>query len=230
MPFTEIKTNLIANSAVTQAKIDPTVELGGSSVTSSATAPSTPAAGDLWHDTTNNKLKVYYNSSWITTQESQMGIGSRVVDVFTATAGQTTFTTSAGYTVGYVDVYFNGIKLLPADFTATNATTIVLGSAAELNDEIVVISWTLAPGVASFTSDIFTGTGSQTNFTLSTTPSHENQTTVVIDGVVQIRNTYSVSGSSLVFSEAPGNGAVIEVTTARSSEILTISPFLLMGA
>jgi hypothetical protein len=159
-----------------------------------------------------------------------MGIGSRVVDVFTATAGQTTFTTSVGYTIGYVDVYFNGIKLLPADFTATNATTVVLGAAAELNDEIVVISWTLAPGLASFTSDIFTGTGSQTNFTLSTTPSHENQTTVVIDGVVQIRNTYSVSGSSLVFSEAPGNGAVIEVTTARSSEILTISPFLLMGA
>jgi hypothetical protein len=58
MPFTEIKTNLIANSAVTQAKIDPTVELGGSSVTSSATAPSTPAAGDLLHDTTNNKLIV----------------------------------------------------------------------------------------------------------------------------------------------------------------------------
>jgi hypothetical protein len=231
MPFTEIKTNLIADSAVTQAKIDPTVELGGSSVTSSATAPSTPAAGDLWHDTTNNKLKVYYNSSWITTQESQMGIGSRVVDVFTATAGQTTFTTSVGYTIGYVDVYFNGIKLLPADFTATNATTVVLGAAAELNDEIVVISWTLAPGVASFTSDIFTGTGSQTTFSLSVTPSSENQTTVVVDGVVQIRNTYSVSGGSLVFSEAPGSGAVIEVTTARSSFSETIiSPFLLMGA
>ena len=234
MPFTEIKTNLIANSAVTQAKIDPSVELGGgAAVTTAATAPSspTPSAGDLWYNTTNGKLNVYYNNAWVVTQLDQQGIGSRVVDVFTATASQTVFTTSAGYSVGYVDVYINGIKLLPADFTATNATTVTLGSGADLSDEVVIISWTLAPGVASFTSDIFTGTGSQTTFSLSVTPSNENQTTVVVDGVVQIRNTYSVSGGSLVFSESPGNGSVIEVTTARSSFSETIiSPFLLMGA
>jgi hypothetical protein len=225
MALTQIKTDLIANSAVTQSKIDPNVELGGAAVTTSATAPSspTPSTGDLWYNTTTGKLSVYYNAGWVVTQLDQQGIGSRVVDVFTATASQTVFTTSAGYSVGYVDVYVNGIKLLPADFTATNATTVTLGSGADVSDEVVIISWTLAPGVASFVSDIFTGNGSQTVYSLSTTPSHENQTTVVVDGVTQVRNTYSVSGAALTFSEAPGNGAVIEITTAKASGVLTTS-------
>ena len=30
---------------------------------------------------------------------------------YTATADQTTFTFSAGYTPGYIDVYLNGVKL-----------------------------------------------------------------------------------------------------------------------
>jgi len=157
MAFTQIKTNLIANSAITQEKIDPLVELGGgSSVTTSNTAPVSPSSGDMWYNTTNGKLFVYYNSNWVEGQSTNQGIGSRVVDVYTASANQVTFTTSSGYTVGYVDVYINGIKILPADFTATNATTVILEEVSDANDEVVIISWTLQPGVASFTSDIFT--------------------------------------------------------------------------
>jgi hypothetical protein len=217
MAFTQIKTNLIANSAITQEKIDPLVELGGgSSVTTSNTAPVSPSSGDMWYNTINGKLYVYYNSNWVEGQSTNQGIGSRVVDVYTASANQVTFTTSSGYTVGYVDVYINGIKILPADFTATNATTVILGEVSDANDEVVIISWTLQPGVASFTSDIFTANGAQTAFTLSTTPSSKNQTSVVIDGVTQVRDTYSVNGSLLTFSETPLSNSVIEVTTARS--------------
>ena len=39
----------------------------------------------------------------------------------TATAGQTTFTTS--YVVGFVDVYLNGIRLGEGEFTASNGTS-----------------------------------------------------------------------------------------------------------
>jgi hypothetical protein len=39
----------------------------------------------------------------------------RVVDTFTATASQTTFTPSSGYTLGYMDVYLNGVKLVNGD-------------------------------------------------------------------------------------------------------------------
>ena len=59
---------------------------------------------------------------------------------YTATAGQTTFTPDNSYTVGYIDVYRNGVKLTAStDFTATNGTTVVLSTPAQLNDEIVTI-------------------------------------------------------------------------------------------
>jgi hypothetical protein len=44
----------------------------------------------------------------------------------TATAGQTTFTLSAGYVVGYVQVFANGVLLGTGDYTATNGSTVVL--------------------------------------------------------------------------------------------------------
>jgi len=57
---------------------------------------------------------------------------------FTATAAQTTFAT-AGYTVGFVDVYLNGVHLTAADVTATNGSDVVLG-ACLVNDIVDVIS------------------------------------------------------------------------------------------
>jgi hypothetical protein len=92
MPFTEIKTNLIANSAVTQAKIDPAVELGGgAAVTSASTAPSSPEAGDLWHNTTNNKIFVYYNTSWV---EVESGSLVATTNTFTSDGSQLNYTLS----------------------------------------------------------------------------------------------------------------------------------------
>ena len=63
--------------------------------------------------------------------------GTRRAYTFTATASQTTF--NAVYGVGAVDVYQNGILLQPADYTATTGTTVVLGAAAALDDEITII-------------------------------------------------------------------------------------------
>jgi hypothetical protein len=64
----------------------------------------------------------------------------RTVTNFTATAGQTTFSVPS-YTVGYIDVYRNGVRLAAADYTATNGTTIVLANAATLNDSVVTESF-----------------------------------------------------------------------------------------
>jgi hypothetical protein len=66
--------------------------------------------------------------------------------VFTATDGQTTFSTddtstALAYSVGKTDVFLNGIRLAPADFTATNGTSIVLASGANVNDVLLVISY-----------------------------------------------------------------------------------------
>lgn len=57
----------------------------------------------------------------------------------------------------------------------------------------------------------FTGTGAQIAFTLSNAPFSENTTNVYINGVYQQKNTYSVSGVTLTFSEAPPDTSTIEV-------------------
>jgi hypothetical protein len=63
----------------------------------------------------------------------------RTVTEFTATAGQTVFTPPS-YTVGFIDVYRNGIKLAAADFTATNGVSISLALAANVNDLVTTVS------------------------------------------------------------------------------------------
>ena len=58
---------------------------------------------------------------------------------FTATSSQTTFTVS--YTVGLVEVYLNGARLSAADFTATNGSTIVLGTGALVGDTVDIVAY-----------------------------------------------------------------------------------------
>ena len=63
---------------------------------------------------------------------------------YTASGGQTSFTGSddngatLAYTAGKADVFVNGVKLDGSDFTATNGTSVVLASAAAVNDIICI--------------------------------------------------------------------------------------------
>lgn len=66
----------------------------------------------------------------------------RTVTTITATASQTIFTPNGGYTVGYVDVYYNGVKLVGgADFNASNGTTVVLTAGATANAVIEIVAY-----------------------------------------------------------------------------------------
>jgi hypothetical protein len=56
-----------------------------------------------------------------------------------------------------------------------------------------------------------TGTGSTVTFTLASAPASENTTQVYINGVYQQKNTYSLVGVTLTFSEAPPFTSTIEV-------------------
>jgi hypothetical protein len=71
-------------------------------------------------------------------------------------------------------------------------------------------------GGATFTvvsSDQFTGTGSQVNFTLSQSATTASLI-VAINGVIQIPTTaYSVSGTTLIFTEAPLTSDIIDART-----------------
>lgn len=58
---------------------------------------------------------------------------------YVATASQTTF--AATYTVGFVDVYLNGLKLVPvSDFTASSGTQVVLASGAAAGDSVCIVA------------------------------------------------------------------------------------------
>ena len=70
----------------------------------------------------------------------------------------------------------------------------------------------------------YSGDGSDTTFTLPSDPLTENNTDVFIDGVYQQKNTYSVSGTTLTFSEAPPNGSSVEVQIISASSISVGSP------
>jgi hypothetical protein len=64
---------------------------------------------------------------------------ARNVNLFTATAGQTTFTIPGGYTVNLVDVFWNGVKqTVGVDYTASNGTTVILTNAAAAGDTIEI--------------------------------------------------------------------------------------------
>ena len=78
------------------------------------------------------------------------------------------------------------------------------------------LAWTTQPSPTTLLVDTFTGTGSQTEFTLSSTPDSVNKTFVNYNGASLARGSYSLSGGNIVFSSAPASGAVIEVSTFQA--------------
>ena len=101
--------------------------------------------GDLYFDTTANELKVYKSSGWAAAGSTVNGTSDRFE--YTATAGQTTFTgadsnsKTLAYDAGFIDLDVNGIKLANSDFTATSGNSVVLASAAAVNDIISIVAY-----------------------------------------------------------------------------------------
>lgn len=128
---------------------------------------------------------------------------ARTILRYVATANQTTFTISGGYTPGLTDVYRNGIKLdNETDFTATNGTTIVLTNGASVNDVIEVYRYQtafLANNALRVITE-FVATAGQTTFNVTYN-----------SGLVDV----FYNGSKLVSSEyTAGNGTSIVLNFA----------------
>ena len=79
--------------------------------------------------------------------------------VFTATASQTVFTPSGTYQAGFINVIRNGSQLAPADYTATNGTTVTLASPCTAGDTVVieVFNLTSLTGALPLTGGTMTG-------------------------------------------------------------------------
>jgi len=76
----------------------------------------------------------------------------------TSTAGQTSF--AVAYTVGFLEVYFNGALLNAVDYTATNGSTVVLTDAAAVDDIVEFITYSTVSVLA-----VPTATLNSTNLT-----------------------------------------------------------------
>ena len=123
--------------------------------------------------TANAFVKASGTSAQFLMADGSVSLGAtataRTEQIFTATSGQTTFTVTGGYVVGLVDVYVNGVKLLPSDFTATNGSTVVLATGAVLNDSVTIINYTATIAALPTSRDTidYTATSAQTTFTVS---------------------------------------------------------------
>lgn len=66
----------------------------GGGVTVSATAPSSPTSGQLWYDSTNGVMCIYYGTQWVEDYESQLTTSTSFPDMNGGTASTTSFTYS----------------------------------------------------------------------------------------------------------------------------------------
>ena len=104
-----------------------------------------------------------------------------------------------------------------------SGTTLTFDSGIVSGQEVVVHH--IGAGVVgqSPTVQTFSGDGSTTAFTLSSSIPNENFLQVYFDGVYQHHSEYSVSGTTLTFTAAPPNGAAIEVVIPTVNGIGTPS-------
>ena len=150
------------------------------------------------------------------------GIGpTKVVTRSVATNNQTTF--SVSYTIGYLDVYLNGIKLDITEFTATNGSSVILTEGASENDVLEFITF----NNLSLSSGLVVTDDTTTNSTRYLT-----HTEAISGGISSIRissnqltfnpgtNTFStgnIVGTSLTISGISTFGTVIPTQTRIQS-------------
>jgi polygalacturonase len=69
----------------------------------------------------------------------------------------------------------------------------------------------------------YTGDGSQVAYALTANPQTEANVSIYIDGVYQNKNTFSLSGTTVTFSEAPPLNATIEIVYPTNTSTLNSS-------
>lgn len=113
-------------------------------------------------------------------QGRQPGVGVRNRFIYTAASGQTSFSgaddngrTLAYQDGAYVDLYLNGVMLVPTtDFSATTKTSVVLTTGAATDDILEVVAYdisSIADTVSRLNGGEFGGNITSTKFLTTTT-------------------------------------------------------------
>ena len=184
----------------------------------------TAAEGLFRYNSDDDKFEGYTAAGWGAIAGSGGGSSSTFLkQELTGNGSTTAFTLNASVTSEDNLIVFNEGVFQRQDSYAASGTTITFDTAPANGNKLVVYQMeTGVIGVAPVV-DTMTGDGSDTTLTLSTTPASENQTFLTVDGVMQHKNTYSISGTTLTFSAAPPNGSNVECITLVNSSVKVLS-------
>jgi len=130
---------------------------------------------------------------------------------FTGTGSQTDFTLTQSVEEDSSFVFLQGVYQEKSTYSISG-TTLTFTTAPQSGYSVEVITVgqvSMRPDTIDI--DNFSGTGSQVDYTLTSTPSNENAIDVYINGLYQQKDTFSLSGKTLTFSTAPPNNSTIEV-------------------
>ena len=118
--------------------------------------------------------------------------------IFNPTGVTTDFTFSSGYTVGYLDLYLNGTRLIEGpDYSASNGSTITLISPATNGDVLEGVAYKAfnlgdAHRVGVQSGGVFIGNAETLNF-------------------VGTGNTFAVNGTTIDVSISSGSASIMTV-------------------
>lgn len=146
-------------------------------------------------------------------------------DSFTGDGSTTTFTMSESASdASMLNVIVNGLMQDVTSYSVTNNTSLVFSEAPPRGANIEVRSFVQVEVLSTeLKSNEFSGNGSTVSFTLGSS-AIKNNTFVYINGVYQFKSTYSISGTSIIFSTAPPLGSSIEVMVAGFTTSIISSP------
>ena len=181
-----------------------------------------PAAGDFRYNTTTGRFEGYLGSAWGSFGASN----SFFTNIFAGDGSDTTFTLSQT-----IDNENDLLVFVDGVFQAQNVysvsgTTLTFATAPANGRVITVYSVKAGVSGSNYTLSTMTGDGSDTTLTLNTDPVNENNVQVYIDGTYQNKDTFSVSGTTLTFSEAPPNNTKVEAIVATQTTINTATQLL----
>jgi len=137
-------------------------------------------------------------------------------DIFTGDGSTATFTLAdSAYDPAMLNVVIDGLMQDVSSYSLSNGTSLIFSETPPLSSSIEVRGFLqeLSAGETAHTlsHDTFTGDGSVTTFTLAQSVTEASLLNVVVDGHIQDVNSYTVNGTSLIFSEAPPLSSSIDV-------------------
>ena len=146
-------------------------------------------------------------------------------NTFTGDGSATSFTLGSNPTSeDFTFVFIQGVYQEKSTYVVAN--NIITFSTAPQNGYTIEVMHMGAVNVqqSSYMEyDAFTGTGSQTAFTLvNGNPTDEKFTMVFLQGVYQEKSTYSLSNRVITFTTAPDNNYTIEIMSVNSGGLLTV--------